>query len=467
MGQREKKYIDDETLPMDPSMPQLQTVWNPELMLEVFRRTLKPFGGIEHDILGCKLSRFRYRQGIRSFVLYQLALRERITGVERNLWVTGVTYPDDHANRLYHQVLSSNACQTIPESMRLFEPVSYISELKMLIQIFPQDRFLPTLPLLIAGPPPKLERLFLEQFGQGNWRMERCEVEPVRYRPFLGVTLRYTVEARDVSANLVQAKCFYVKIYRDENVQQTYDLLNNLYSNFSSGGKGLTTVKPLACYEDLRALVLEAAPGRSLEQIILQGENVTAAISKSAAALAEFHQSKVVFPQYRPVEGTLLRAKKAGRFIKWACPDLSEKVNEILSQLERCLKDVPPCPTHLDIKIDHIFIDEDKVVFIDLDSFALSDPVFDPASLLVRMEMLPNLSSISKLTVEVVSKTFLKEYFAAVPIDWYERLSVNYACAALKVALYYVQHQEPSWRKHVTMIVNRTMDSLSGQVFKK
>lgn len=463
MGQKEKKYTDYETLPPDPSMPQLQAAWNPELMLEIFRRNLKPLGEIGYNILDCRLSRFRYRQGVRSIVLYQLTVREKITCVERRVWVTGVTYPDDRANRLYHQLLSSSAVKSIPESMCWPEPVSYIPELRMLIQVFPQDRFLPTLPLLIAGPPPEMERLLLEHFGPGNWRMVRCEVEPVRYRPFLGVTLRYKIEARDVSANLGREKCFYVKIYRDENVKQTYELLNNLYLNLSSSVRGFTTVKPLGCFEDLHALVLEGAPGRSLEQLILQGENINAAISKSAAALAEFHQSTVTLGQYRSVVGTLSRARKTGRFIQWACPDLSEKVNEIMNQLECCLKEVPPCPTHLDIKVDHIFIDDDKVFFIDLDSFALSDPVFDPASLLVRMEMLPNFFSIPKSTVDAISKIFLEEYFAGVPNDWHERLSINYSCAALKVALYYLQHQEPSWRKHVTMIVNRAMDVLPGR----
>lgn len=463
MGQQEKTYPYDEMLPGDPSMPQLKAAWDPEFMLDIFRRTLKPFRDIEYDILGCRLSRFRYRQGTRSIMLYEVTLREKITSVKRNLWVTGVTYPDDRANRLYHRVLSSNPWQTIPDSTLWVEPVSYIPELKMLIQVFPQDRFLPTLPLLISGPPPELERFLLGCFGSGNWRLVRYEVEPVRYRPFLGVSLRYKIKARDISTNIERTKCFYIKIYRQENVKQTFELLNNLYLKLSTKGRGFATIKPLACFDDLHALVFEAAPGRSLEQLILQGENVNPAVSKSAAALAEFHQSKVDLGLYRSVEGTLSRARRAGQFIQWACPDLIGKVDEILIKLEYCIKEVPPCPTHLDIKVDHIFIDHDKVVFIDLDSFALSDPVFDPASLLVRIEMLPNLSSIPKSRVDTVSRIFLEKYFSNVPNDWQERLSINYSCAALKAALYYIQHQEPSWRKRVSMIVNRAMDVLSGR----
>lgn len=40
--------VDDQMLPRDPALPQLQIAWNPELMLEVFRHTLKPFAGIDY-----------------------------------------------------------------------------------------------------------------------------------------------------------------------------------------------------------------------------------------------------------------------------------------------------------------------------------------------------------------------------------------------------------------------------------
>lgn len=136
-------------------------------------------------------------------------------------------------------------------------------------------------------------------------------------------------------------------------------------------------------------------------------------------------------------------------------------INEIMNKLEACLKDVPAHPTHLDIKLDHIFIDEDKAVFIDLDAFALSDPVIDPASFLIQMEMFSNLSAISNPRFDALAQTFLREYFTRVPGDWYERLSANYSCAALKAAVYYIQHQEPSWPRLAAMTVNRAVKGIA------
>ena len=454
-----------EELPMDPALPQLRIAWNPDLMREVFRSTLRPLGKDSYHIQNCRISRFRYRQATRSIVLYELRLREAATGHERNIWVTGVTYPGDRARHLSNKLLSTNPERGIPEAWMPFEPVSFIPDLKMLVQIFPVDRYLPTLPMLIRGLPPKLEHLFLDQFGAGVWRIKQWHVEPARYRPFLGVTLRYTIDAREVESNHCKTRCFYVKVYRDDSGKQTYEMLRILQQRFSDGKEGFTTVKPIAYLNDLRALILEAAPGKSLEQVLLDDKDVEGAASKAARALAALHKSNIAVTRHRSREDMITRAKKAETFIQWACPNLSMKVKEIIRALETHLKEVPSCPTHLDIKADHIFFDDSRVIFMDMDSFGLGDPVFDPASLLARLEALPNISSISHSTVQTAARVFSEEYFANVPNSWRRRLPLNYTCAALNVAVYFVQHQEPNWRTVVTKIVNKAGDAVSGRAW--
>ena len=446
-----------EELPTDPVLPQLRIAWNPDLMRDVFRSTLRPFGEDSYHIQNCRISRFRYRQATRSIMLYELRIRESDTGHERNIWVTGVTYPGDRARHLSNKLLSTNPERRIPMAWMPFEPVSFIPDLKMLVQIFPVDRYLPTLPMLIRGLPHKQEHLFLGQFGAGVWRIKQWYVEPVRYRPFLGVTLRYTIDAREVESNRCKTRCFYVKVYRDDSGKQTYELLRMFQQRFSDGKEGFTIAKPIAYLNDLRALFLEAAPGKSLEQVLLDDKDVEGAASKVARALAALHKSNIAVTSHRSREDMITRAKKNGAFIQWACPNLSMKVQEIIRALETHLKDVPSCPTHSDIKADHIFFDGSRVIFIDMDSFSLGDPVFDPASLLARLEALPNISSVSHSTAQTAARVFSEEYFANVPNSWRCRLPMNYTCAALKVALYFVQHQEPNWRTIVTKIVNKAI----------
>lgn len=456
----------DGSFPIDSALPQLGIAWNAELMLAIFRKRLKPVKEDRFEILKCEIERFRYRQGIRSIIHYVLLLRDTATKIERKLWVTGIIYSSDKSRHLYEQALASDAWRNIPESLLALEPACYIPDLKMFVQAFPFDRSLPSLPALLAGPPPELKTLLIKQFGPGDWSMESCGIDPVRYHPLLSITLRYNIAARNRLTDKREMRTFYIKSYSDDRGREAYALLDNLYRCFSSGEKGFSTVKPIGYLENFRSLILEGAHGKSLEQIIIDGKNVNKAISKTARALAELHQSKLTFPatRHRPAEGTYARVKKAGKFIQWAYPVLNEKVEKIMDRLKRGLTDVSPCPTHLDIKTDHIFIDGDNLVFIDLDSFSLSDPVFDPASLLVRMEMLPNLSSIPQSTVNSISQLFLKEYFSHVQSDWRGRISVNYICAAFKVALYYIQHQEPHCYKKVVSILDRCSELLPDNI---
>jgi hypothetical protein len=106
----------------------------------------------------------------------------------------------------------------------------------MLVQVFPYDRRLPTLPLVMVGPSPELERPLLARFGPDNWHTEAWNVEPVRYRAELGATLRCTVQARNDTAGRTDERRFYAKVYRDEEGERTYRALQALQSRADEGG---------------------------------------------------------------------------------------------------------------------------------------------------------------------------------------------------------------------------------------
>ncbi|MFQ5598091.1 MAG: phosphotransferase [Nitrospiria bacterium] len=444
-----------------PNLPQLQMALNPKTMLKCFQETLEPFKRNAFETTDCEIERFRFRQGFRSIIRYHVSIRDVAAGLRRKIWITGMTYPNYKAKRLYRRLSADAPWQGIPSAYLPYKPLAFIPNLNMFIQIFPFDRHLPLLPLLLSGPP-ALTSLLLKQFGPGNWEMVRCSVDPVRYRPLLGITFRYTIEAIANKTGEPKSKVFYLKHYRDDSGEQVYKQLKKLYRCLCIKDAGFNTVKPIAYLEDLRTLILDAVPGQSLEQTFLNGGDVRMAVSKTARALAKLHLSKLPTSTHRSAKGTLIRAKKAGRLIQCIHPHLGKKMETILDKLASTLKNMPPCPTHLDLKVDHIFIDGDKIIFIDLDSFALSDPVFDPASLLARMVLLPNLAAVPRSTIIEVSQRFYTEYFSMVPDHWRDKLPANYVCALLKVALYYLQHQERNSEKKIRRLLNICTDLLSA-----
>src|SRR5438046_10141148 len=82
-----------EAFPTDPVFPQLKTASAPGLMLDVFRRHLKPVPRKPYHIQECIPFRFRFRQGSARCVLqYTLRLVEPATGHGCSQWVTGLIY---------------------------------------------------------------------------------------------------------------------------------------------------------------------------------------------------------------------------------------------------------------------------------------------------------------------------------------------------------------------------------------
>ncbi|HKC49086.1 MAG TPA: hypothetical protein VKB63_15900, partial [Gemmatimonadales bacterium] len=142
----------EETYPRDPDFPQLEIATDPRRMLEVFRAALKPLGGKSVAIADCVPFRFRCRQsGGRCVLQYTLRLSDPRTGREWDHWVTGLLYVrPGEAERLSRELRAADPQQGIPDEWLPFEPVDFIPELDMLVQVFPFDRKLRQLGLVLG-----------------------------------------------------------------------------------------------------------------------------------------------------------------------------------------------------------------------------------------------------------------------------------------------------------------------------
>src|ERR1041385_1706740 len=378
-----------ETVPVDPDFPQLKTACDPAQMIEVFRRHLKSVSGRPCLIQECVPFRFRFRQGGSRCVLqYTLHLVEPDSGRERSLSVTALIYAGDgEAERQYREILATDPRSEIPETLLTFEPVSFIPELQMLVEVFPYDRKLRGIPQLMAGPVQELEPRLLASFGPGEWRAEKREVQPARYRTELSAVLRYTLHARNAATSARATRRFFVKVYRGNRGEPTFQFLQSLSARPETEQEKYSVVRPVAYLRDLNSLVVEEAPGISLEQIILEdkaGATEAAARQAARAVVAFTHTQILDAPRSSPDE-QMGELKRAAKLLHWSSPRLRAAVDNILRTIAAGLEDVPLALIHRDLKPAHIFLEGDRVILIDLDSFALADPVRDPAHLLANI----------------------------------------------------------------------------------
>jgi Phosphotransferase enzyme family len=447
----------------DPVFPGLGVASDPEIMRGVFADYLQPLRGGTYRVTDCRLSRVRYRRGARCVLQYTLRLADSDTGHERIQWVTGVMYAKHRTQRKWEKLQALYRSE-VPDGSLAFEPFIFIPDLGMLVEVFPYDRRLPTLPLVMAGPPPELERPLLARFGPGDWHTEAWKVEPIRYRAELGATLRFTVQARDDTIGRYDERRFYAKVYRHEKGGQTYQTLRALWSQ-AGAREGFTVVRPVAYLSDLRALILEEAPGTPLDEILLRDRDTTGAVRRVAQALAAFNQGEApATTRQHLLADQVAVLERAGRVLGRACPHLRPEVESIIKGVLAGLEEVPLRPTHRDLRPDHIFLDGDRTMFIDLDSFAKADPVLDPAHLLARLAM-PALFAKPRQRARTAVREFAEEYFAHVPKTWHERLPFHYAGVLLKVAHGFFRRQAPDWPDKIATLLEEAKASLAGRVW--
>jgi len=457
----------EDGFPHDPDFPQLAIATDPAAMLELFRTHLAPASGRRVEIDACVPFRFRCRQSTSRYVLqYTLRLRERGGGGgggDERRWEQSVTGVVDaragEAERHWRESLASDPRREIPPHWLALEPVGFIPELAMLVEVFPYDRKLRHLRLVMGGE--GLAAAVDSRLLDG-WEAGRRVIEPLRYRTELGAALRYTVEARHRATGGRATRRCYLKVYRDDRGESTWQLLQRLSRLHPA--RAYEVVAPIAYIGALRTLAIEQAPGTPLLQLLLDGgRDPTDAVRSVARAVAAFNQDDPgMVTRAHTRADQLADVRHAARLVNWACPEVRPVVAAVTEAVERGLPDVAAAPMHGDLKAEHVFLetDDERVIFIDLDSVALGDPVRDPAHLWAYLSGRVGLDAVPAARIRAAADAFVEQYFAHVPAGWRARFSLHCAGTLIEVASGIFRRQEPAWRDKVIAAVELARQTL-------
>jgi hypothetical protein len=440
-------------------------------MREVFQRHLWPPGENAYLVRECLISGIRYRRGKRCLLQYTLRLEEPATGRERDQWVTGTMYPGDRTRRRWEKLRQTKPAREVTKTEMLgaaSPALSYLADPEMLVQVFPYDHQLEALPLLIVGPTPELEPVLLAAFGEGEWRTEAWDTEPVQYQPESKATLRFTVRARDATSGRSEERRFYAQVYPNEvRAEQTHRVLRALWDK--AGGEGDTDfigARPIAYLSGHRTLLQEEVPGTPLLDLLLHREHeAVPAIRRAARALASLHLGHVDTPRRHSLRDEVADLEGSGEILKWACPHLRPDIENVIDAVVARLQEVPPAPTHLDFAFDHIMVEGDRLALIDLDSLAEADPVLDVAIVLSHLTNYSLMSALHRDRAREAARVFVEEYFACVPEAWHARLPLLYADSVIQAAAGIFTTQQPNWPGRIELLVAKAKDSLAGKVW--
>jgi hypothetical protein len=330
----------------------------------------------------------------------------------------------------------------------------------MLVQVFPYDRKLRNLRLVMNGVLGGIEPVLLARLGPGEWRVEDRHWVPTRYRTELGAALKYALRARDAQAATSKTLRCYLKVYRNERGRETFELLRSLAVRAETGPQPYSLVRPVIYLDELRTLVLEEAAGTPLQQLLLQGREAAEAVRAVARAVAALNQDKLNLTRQHSLADQFQDVKRASTLVQWACPDARAEIKAITAAVVAGLKEVPPAPIHRDLKPDHIFLEGGRVMFIDCDSVALGDPVRDPAHLLAHLLARIGLDAMPGEQARAVAAAFVEEYFSRVPKSWRESFFLHCAGGLIEVAGGIFKRQEPHWPEKVAACIVEAQHAL-------
>jgi len=338
-----------------------------------------------------------------------------------------------------------------------FAPVTYLDNLEMLVQCFPYDRYLPTVATVIERPIRDLLTALWPTRTFDKNAIDRWCTEPMRYRPQHGATLKVWVEEDDITPS----EPMYLKIYRQGEARSAFEFLRSSYE-LNRGNPYYTLVEPTACIDSFNAVALRQAAGDPFDTILHKGRQVVESANIVAKALTQFHCHGAVASRQRDAEGFLERGPRATKLLTWSDPDIGARADQLLLKLTPTLSFELKRATHLDIKPDHLLIDNNGATLIDIDSSAMSDPIADVAMLIVRLEAMRVVDGLSAGVVERAKEAFLNSYCSVVNKEDLCRLPAHIGLALLKVGLFYMQHQTPNWQARVTGLMDTAMDSFSS-----
>jgi hypothetical protein len=404
----------------DDALPGLHFVADSKAFLPALSRALTDAGRSDGPLQSMRIIRIRHRRGERAIVQVEFVFQapENKT-LSAAIWL----YAGGKAARRAHKAAAGNAA-----AAPVYEPSS-----GALVHFFPSDPFVPDMARFVSNP-----RSYSGQLLSGL-AAPAGEPELARFRPGIGATFRW----RDAGKRVV-----YVKILKDCDAGAAASLLEAMGD--ASLGKSFSVPKPLGFCADVNGLAMEEALGETLDQRLARStpRGAHMATAQVLHALRDFHTCAVV-PRLRKGRSYFIsRAQVAAQLIDSMEPSAGSHAKLLADRISHCDVSLAEEPAHCDIKLEHILLSRQKVTLLDLDSLAISDPLYDLAMLDLRASMAARSGMIGEAAYLAVRDSVRQAALLHYNSDAAARLSWLKACASMQLARHYAQNVGPNSGEH-------------------
>ena len=311
------------------------------------------------------------------------------------------------------------------------EPVIAIPELNLLLWVFPNDPKMKLiteerLQSLLNG---KLSQVAQDLKDQNGWKIKKTSLGILRYVPARRFTADCLVKIHNEQTGEEREIRFIVKQLKDyKKAQKAFNDLVDLQQawnhsepvsshekllqkSFLKNGRSVRFPLPKVYDKDLAAVVIESLPGEDLRKLLAQLD-IKKTMQKVGELLADFHFGKIQIHKKVTIASELDEVAAVVQLIA----DLSPELNARAQSLQKNLQNFhwqnknPEVLLHGSFRLNHIFIFENELSLIDMDSIRHGHPAYDIANMLSSLYYLLAQGLIDQNTYFQISYHFILGY---------------------------------------------------------
>jgi hypothetical protein len=398
-------------IPADPALAGLSSLLDgPTLDDLVAEQLALP----DRPVRGCRPVYVRYKPGTSAVV----GLTAEVASAD------GTSTPVRLYGKAYTAADYARAVEKLA-SKRWSEPTDLqahacCDDLGTILFAFPNDAVLDGLRWL--SHPKKVQRALYAHAAPGPehlWRISdrRLTIEVVRHKPEKRAVVRVDTVARHRVTGQKEPLRVYLRTYGDGRGRGMARTMTALAASLS-GHAGVDTVRPLAHLDDRNTLLVAAAPGKTLTDL-LAGDGARMAVARAGAALAAIHAAPLraggdhgLSVQSR--DQSLSAAAETATTIGRLLPALDGDARALLADLRRLgetLATASPSFVHGDCHHGQFLLTDAMTTVLDYDRSHLGDPLADVGNFAANLRAL----ALRRPAIEadVLTAAFLDAYTAA------------------------------------------------------
>jgi hypothetical protein len=366
----------------DPCFPQTSKIIDMGLMTRIFQENLfanSPFESIVVE--SCKIKNQRHKAGKSFVIAYDLMLLNTQTGNRQQQIIGGRLCK--WGQELLGLEQESDSHQNKSGTNSAFV---YLTELEMLVWVFPLDRKMTHLAKI-------MDLNFLKSYLAGklplldcdrHCRIEEVETEVMQYLPERSCMIRYRLTIIDTNNTKKISRTIYGKTYRDNKSTGIDIIMNQLARQLPKAAISL------GYDEGYRTLWQSHLSGTPLEWSDFETQEASELLTKMALCVADFQKCEITASNrhgFKEIDSQLFETIKAAELQGVLIAEqISTLVSQQIAKREKLAKsEIQVRPLHQDLHLGNFILDDNQLCLIDFDTICVGDPLIDIGSLVANI----------------------------------------------------------------------------------